>query len=331
MQENSVDLRFLGEEDFLSAMENVVKPWLLEHTKQALFSTADGLKLNYYVVTPENPVASLTLVHGMAEFWGKYNEYVYYLACAGFKVFFLEQRGHGYSEGKAPEHDIIYIDKYSTYVEDLHSFVEAVVIPGSNGLKKLLLAHSMGGAVATLFLEKYPEYFEAALLSSPMFKMKSDNFSNIAVAALSIYCALSSKKKQIAPGQKHFNPQVRLEDGSAKSRPRFEYQLNIRKNDTHYQTTSATLGWAAASLRATRALIRNAEKIKIPVNVMTAGEDHLISPEGYEAFGKKVPQAVFHHYPYSRHEIFNALESTRKKYFTDVLTILHDYAAGNPQ
>ncbi len=322
---------FLGEDDFPAAMENVVNPWLLEHTENALLSTAKGLKLNYYVVTPDNPVASLTIVHGMAEFWGKYNEYIYYLARAGYKVFFLEQRGHGYSEGKAPECDVIYIDKYDTYVEDLRSFVESVVIPGSKGLKKLIFAHSMGGAVAALFLEKYPEYFEAALLSSPMFKMKSDNFSPLAVAGLSIYCALSPKKKQLAPGQKHFNPQVKLEDGSAKSRPRFEYQLNMRIKDTHYQASSASLGWAVASIKATKALIKNADNIKIPVNVMTAGEDHLISSEGYEAFGKKVPQAIFHNYPDSRHEIFNALESTRKQYFTDVLNILHDYAAANPQ
>ena len=72
MHANSVNYDFLGEEDFPSAMETVVKPWLQKHTTNAHFSTSDGLKLNYYIVTPDNPVGSLTLVHGMAEFWGKY-------------------------------------------------------------------------------------------------------------------------------------------------------------------------------------------------------------------------------------------------------------------
>jgi lysophospholipase len=327
MNERISQINFLGEDDFLPAMENDICPFLEEHTRRGQLTSFDNTRLNYYVITPDSPIASLTFVHGMAEFFGKYHEYIYYLVRAGYKVFFMEQRCHGYSEGKVEEHDLVYVDRYDTYVEDLRRFADEVVTPGSVGLKKLIFAHSMGGAVSALFLEEYPDYYDAALLSSPMFKMKSDNFSPLSVFGLSVYSALSGKKKKLSPGQKHFNPDVKLEDGSAKSRPRFEYQLNMRRGDKHYQTSSASLGWAVASLKATRKLIKNAGRIKLPINIMTAGEDHLISPEGYKEFAKRVPQAVFHDYPDSRHEIFNALEKTRKQYFSDVFSILDDYVS----
>ena len=74
-------------------------------------------------------------------------------------------------------------------------------------------------------------------------------------------------------------------------------------------------------------MVKNAGKISIPVTVMTAGQDHLIDPAGYEAFKKVRPDAVFHHYENARHEIFNADETTRKQYFTDVLATLDSYVS----
>ncbi|MBR5739924.1 MAG: alpha/beta hydrolase, partial [Firmicutes bacterium] len=159
----------------------------------------------------------------------------------------------------------------------------------------------------------------------PMLKMKGADYPPIVQVLLGLYVSISGKQKQLAPNQKHFDPNAKLEVSSAVSRPRFEYQLGQRRNNENYQTTGATFGWALASLKATSKVIKRAGLIKVPVTVMTAGQDHLIDPAGYEAFRAKVPQAVFHHYEDSRHEIFNADEATRKQYFTDVLNTLDSY------
>lgn len=315
-------IRFLGEDDFLSTMEKENKKWRKECVVRGSLKSFDTTKLNYYVATPPNPKGSITIVHGMGEFFGKYHEYVWYLYQAGYKVFFMEQRGFGYSEGKLSEPDLIHIDDYSTYVEDLNCFVESVVVPESGDLPMILLAHSMGGAIATLFLEMHPQYFEAALLSSPMFKMKGGNINRFAELMLRIYSKLFFKSKSLAPKQKRYNPNPVFETSSAASRPRFEYQLSYRRKDDHYQTTGATLGWALASLKVHRDIFRHIDRIRIPVDVFTAGQDHLIDPQGYEMFKEKVPGATFHYYEKSRHEIFNADESTRKQYFNDVFEIL---------
>ena len=316
------DIKFLGEDDFLSAMENENKAWFDEAAKPGTLKSFDGANLRYFVFTPDAPKASVVIVHGMAEFIGKYREYLWYLYKAGYKLFFMEQRGHGYSEGKCPEMDVIYIDSYSTYVKDLHQFMETVVKPESKKLPIMMIAHSMGGCIGALYLEKHPGTVKSAILSSPMLKMKGADYPSIVVSLIGIYAAITGKSKKLAPNQKHFNPDADIAVSSALSAPRFKYQLSQRKEDVHYQTCGASFGWAVASMKASRKAVKNAGLIKIPVSVMTAGCDHLIDPAGYEAFKEKVPNAVFHEYKDSRHEIFNADEATRIRYFTDVLNTL---------
>lgn len=325
MADNITNVTLLGEDDFLPAMENENRQWRKEHVTRGQLRSFDGTKLNYYVATPKAPKASIVIVHGMAEFWCKYHEYIWYLYQAGYQVFFMEQRGHGYSEGKVAEPDLIYVDNYKTYVEDLLIFIDNIVVPASDGLKKFMIAHSMGGAVGTLFLEKNPGYFDGVILSSPMLRMKAGQMSPAVLFLIKLYATLFGKKKKLGPKQKHFNPNTPIETSSAKSKPRFEYQLNYRRKDEHYQAGSATFGWAVASMSVTNTLPKQYDRIKIPVNIMTAGDDHLVDITACDEFKAKVPQAVIHHYPDSRHEIFNADEATRKQYFTDVLRILGEY------
>lgn len=318
-------INFLGEDDFLKAMETENKKWRKEHVVRGSLKSFDGTNLNYYVATPDNPKASLTIVHGLSEFFGKYHEFIWYLYQAGFKVFFLELRGHGYSGGKLKDPQLVHIDDYNTYVEDLNCFVESVVVPESEGLKMLLFAHSMGGAVSTLYLEKHPGFFKSAILSSPMLKMKAGNINIFVETILRLYAKLFMKTKSLAPNQKRFNPNTAFETSSAGSRPRFDYQLNQRKKDDHFQMTGATYGWALASLKVHRDIFRHIDKIRIPVDVFTAGCDHLIDPVGYEMFKEKVKQAKFHDFENSRHEIFNSDEASRKRYFAEVIDTLNGY------
>ncbi len=322
----SEQLTFLGEDDFLPAINGEIKTWRKECVTRGSITSFDGTHLNYYTATPDNPKAAVVFVHGMAEFWPKYYEYGWNLYRAGFRIFFIEHRGHGYSEGKCKEPDLIYIDDYNTYVEDLKCFMDKVVVKETKGLPLLALAHSMGGAIASRFIEKYPDYFKAAVLSSPMIKMKAGNVSPLIVMVLRIYAKLFRKEKTLAPNQKHFNPNPPIETSSAKSKPRFEYQLSLRRKDDHYQASASTLGWALASIKVHDDIIRHADKIRIPVTIMTAGNDHLIDPLGYDEIAERVPQAQFIHYENSRHEVFNADEITRKKYFADVIHVLTQYS-----
>ncbi len=318
-------ISFIGEEDFLPTMNSANKSWRDNNVVNATFTTSGGIKLNYYKAVNKDAKAVIVIVHGYCEFWGKYHEYVWYLWQAGYTVYFLEQRGHGYSEGKLPEHDVVYIDKFDTYVKDLQEFIQNVVKQGGENLPLLLLAHSMGGAVASLYLEKHPETFKAALLSSPMIMMNTGKMTSFKLKLVKLYMILFHRQKSLCPGQHHFNPVSNFANSSTLSEVRFNYLFSKRVEDIHYQTAGASLGWVMAAVDVTQQILKDADNIKIPIVLMQAGKDTLVKPEGFDAFMQKVPQARKFVYEDSKHEIFNASEDIRKKYFRDVIEQLDSF------
>lgn len=309
------ELSFLSEEDFLPFMEKENRAWRESCVKEGEIRAGDQTPLHYYYAEPPKARGAVVIFHGFCEFYGKYHELTYNLYRGGFSFFFLEQRGHGHSGGKQKEADIVYIDDYKTYVEDQHSFLKDVVLNKSGNLPLLLFAHSMGGAVASLFLEEYPAYFRAAVFSSPMLKLKTDGTPPAMIAAARLYMKLFRKQRALSPGQKRFSPEPVFESSSALSRARYFYQFNQRLKEKDYQTYGAAFGWTMASLDADKRLMKKADRITIPITLFTAGEDHLVDQKGYEEFCAKAANVRRIDFAHSRHEIFNARDEERREYF----------------
>ena len=117
-------IHFLGEKDYIPVMETQNRLWREQHVKNGKITTRDGIRLNYYHAEHPHPKAVVVILHGYCGFWGKYHEFAWYLWQAGYTIFFLEQRCHGYSGGKLPEYDVVHIDTFDTYVKDLREFME---------------------------------------------------------------------------------------------------------------------------------------------------------------------------------------------------------------
>ncbi|MBR4759011.1 MAG: alpha/beta fold hydrolase [Lachnospiraceae bacterium] len=324
--ENRENIRYLGEDDFRPFMETAGKEWLKTSVVSGNIETANGTKLNYYKAVPQDPRGAVVIIHGFCEFWGKYHEMAYYLWQAGYAVYFCEHRGHGYSGGKLPEPDadIVYIDDYQTYVRDLKCFLDNVVVPETDQLRKTFLAHSMGGAVAALFLENYAGYADAVIFSSPMFMFNTGKFPAWLASAYGGVMKLIGKGRSLAPGEKRFSPEPVFERSSTLSKARYHYQFDQRLRDRHYQTYGASCAWVAASLKADSRLLSHADRIQIPAAILTAGQDRLVKREGFERFMQKAPQTKEYAFADSRHEIFNAGDETRKAFFDLIFRILDE-------
>ena len=312
------------EKDYRSAMDGPCRLWREAHVVDGYTESADGTRLHYYYAIPEGASTCIVILHGLCEFFGKYHEMVWTFYKAGYAVFFPEHRGHGKSGGKLPEPDadVVYIDTYHTYVDDVHAFIKNIVDPHTNGMRRILFGHSMGGAIATLYLEEHPDAFQSAILSSPMFRMKAAHYPRPIVSVLRAYVALTRKSRQLAFGEQHFSPEPVFEGSSAKSKARYDYFFEQRVHDRAYQTYGASFGWVMASMVAVYELMDHANRIRIPVALMTAGEDRLVDAEGYTIFQRKVPQTKRYDYPKSGHEIFNADEETGERYYQDMFAFL---------
>lgn len=316
---------FLGEDDFLPAMKGPCKAWREAEVKDGYFDSFDGAKIHYYCAAPKDPKACITIVPGFCEFYGKYHELTWYFYQAGYAFYFIENRGHGYSARETEEMDVVHIDSIMTYSRDLKEFFDKVVLPGSKDQKKILWAHSMGGGISTLFLEMYPDYFDAAILNSPMLKMKGIKTPE-EVKELRRQMEEDHSEKELAAGQKHFSKEPNFEGSSALSKPRFDYVFEQRLADPHYQTKGGSKNWYVACCEAHDQIMENAAKVKTPLVINTAGLDHLIDAEGYREFRERaVCDPKFTDYEKSKHELISADEETRKAYLTSLFETLEKF------
>ena len=312
-------IHFLGEKDYIPVMETQNRLWREQHVKNGKITTRDGIKLNYYYAEHPNPKAVVVILHGYCGFWGKYHEFAWYLWQAGYTIFFLEQRCHGYSGGKLPEYDVVHIDTFDTYVKDLREFMDRVVMPASGKLPRLLLAHSMGGAVGALFLGTYPKTFSGAVLTSPMLKLHTGKMTPRRIEALRTYMKITRSQKRLCFGQHHFDPEPEFPNSSTLSRARYMYFFRQRIFDSHYRTSAPSFGWVMAAVDVTGLIMKRAHRIKIPITLMQSGIDTLVDAAGFSEFMKRVPQARLIRYENAKHELFNAASKERKQYFADVI------------
>ncbi|HEX5995271.1 MAG TPA: alpha/beta hydrolase [Jiangellales bacterium] len=110
----------------------------------------NGVTLHYTQVG--DPVASpVVLLHGTPANSTKWAQVAAALA-DGYRVLAVDQRGHGLS-GHTPEYS------FEVYRQDVLGFADAL------GLDRFaLVGHSMGGTVACLFAERYPDRLTALVL-----------------------------------------------------------------------------------------------------------------------------------------------------------------------
>lgn len=148
--------------DYAAWMAETVEPYLKEHGEKGYLKMEDGMSIAYRCYSLADAGKCVVISHGFCEFAEKYNEVAYRFLQEGYSVYVPEHRGHGYSGREVDDPELVHVQSYDSYVTDFARFVETVVSPREE--HRIVFAHSMGGAIAILTLEQYPEMFEAAIL-----------------------------------------------------------------------------------------------------------------------------------------------------------------------
>ena len=125
-------------------------------------SAGAGAKLHVTHWLPEGrPRAIVLLAHGYAEHAGRYAHVAQRLTQAGYAVYAVDHWGHGRSDGEGG-----YVPRFSAYLDGMAELLTLVEI-NHGDTPRLLLGHSMGGLIATLFLIERQQAFAAAAVSGP--------------------------------------------------------------------------------------------------------------------------------------------------------------------
>lgn len=104
----------------------------------------------------------VVLAHGYGEHIGRYDHVARRLVDGGAAVYGADQMGHGNSEGER-----VLIEDVDELVSDLHAVVQQARAEHP-GLPLALVAHSMGGIIATRYAQLHAGELDALVLSAPV-------------------------------------------------------------------------------------------------------------------------------------------------------------------
>lgn len=293
---------------YSDVMKNTVIPWLESREQTKFVSGYDNDPIFSVSYSADNPVGTVFMVHGFTENAFKYAELIYSLLHLRFSVVAYDQRGHGRSwrDKGIPDPSVTHVDHFSDYVNDMRIIYESYhsIMPCPH----FVFAHSMGGAVTSLFLEEYQDAFSAAVLSSPMIAPNIGGVPvSIASSIASIAIKMGKQKKNPFFMKKYSGPED-FATSCATDHERFAWYDQIKAKRREFQNSVPSYQWSIESIRVTDRILApgQPEKINCPVLLFTADQDSSVLPEPQKRFIQRVPEGRHIFVPGSKHEIFRS-------------------------
>lgn len=312
-------LQILPEASFGEAIAAVEQT--LAACKQAgRFTAFDGVEIYYEYFLAQDSRASVVIVHGLSEFIGKFYEMIHCLLRQGYNVFLYDQRCHGYSGRLTDEMDLLHVDHFEDYVEDLSQFIHEIVIP-TEDKPIYLYSHSMGGAVSALYLAQHPDTVQKAVMAAPMFVP--------VVRQVPLWLArcstalgrwlLGGKTKFFLSSE--FNPNVTYKEEYGTSRARFEHNMQMRRSDLHYRSTPMSFGWIHNSLTVGPKIFRRQVigRIRTPILLLSAEKDTTVMNLPQRRFAQKCDCCTFREIPNETHALLAANDAVLQDIMQQIL------------
>lgn len=273
--------------------------------EEGYFKGENNVDIYYEKYCVCNEKGRIVISHGFSECLEKYNELIYYFTQDGYSVYAIEHRGHGRSGYLGKRHKSqVNVEKFEYYVEDLKTFLDEIVI--EKGVDLYLYAHSMGGGIGTLFLEKYSGYFKKAILSAPMMEINTGKYSKRMSYLISVIYKVIGKGDNFIIGQGAFDGAYNLNEAGSSNKHRYENHLNQLRSDEVIQRGGGSFNWINESLKATNTMLeeRNIKKIDIPILLFQAGRDTFVKDDGHNRFCEKASNCKKIRIENAKHELF---------------------------
>ncbi|WP_372882775.1 alpha/beta fold hydrolase [Psychromonas sp.] len=253
---------------------------------------------------------AIVISQGRNESVLKYKELAYDLNRQGYDLYLIDHRGQGFSERLGGDQYRGHVDHFQDYVADLNRYISSLELAGKYQ-NNYLLSHSMGATISTLYLQQYAHPFQASVLFSPMMSINMGRIPVI-VAKLITYsgtalCRWFSDKACYIFGGNDFQPKLFSNNAVTTSELRFNSSQNTHLEFPETQLGDASMRWVATSVSAAQQAINNADKINIPVLVVQAGGDTIVTAEGQYQFFENLTNCKmkrFFNIDNAKHEIY---------------------------
>ncbi len=306
------------------------------------FTGVDDVEIQYRYFRSDDPKPAIVISNGRTECMLKYQEMVYDLTNQGCDVYLWDHRGQGHSgklvspndvDEKLPDdypgHASGHVEEFDHYVDDLKTYVDQFIRPAGHP-QLFLLAHSMGGCIASLFLEKYRKVFNAAVLCSPMHQPGTGIAPTGIVNKIARVFSIVDGSKDHVKGKRSYEAVDFKDNKLTHSQRRYKRMLDQSKSAPETQVGGPSHEWLFEAIEASEKARRKVGKIQIPVLLIQAGGDQIVKPGGQEEFCENLNDShpngcQFLRIENAQHELFVEIDEYRNKTLNALLHFFKEH------
>ncbi|GLS89566.1 lysophospholipase L2 [Psychromonas marina] len=304
-----------------------------QYAQANTFQGIDEKNIHTIAITTGNDKA-IVISQGRNESVLKYKEVAYDLNLKGYDLFLIDHRGQGLSERFGGDQYRGHVIHFQDYVDDLNQYVDSLALE-KNYTQRYLVSHSMGGAISALYLEQYKTPFQGAIFFSPMLSINLGGLPPFIAKAVTYssaeICSWFSDKACYVPAGEGYTKRPFEGNQLTHSEKRFYSSQYSFENIPATQLGDATMRWVATSISATEQAIKEANKINIPILLIQAGADEVVTSQGQKDFFdniKNCKDSQFLTIDGAKHEILIESDKYRITALTHTLQFLISVAQG---
>ncbi len=283
-----------------------------------MFRAADGAQLRWCCLASAQPDApQCVLTGGFTEFIEKYFETIRDLAARGFTVWCLDWRSQGGSDREQAIDAGPGARRYDRDAEDLALFIRKTLPPDA---PRLLVAHSMGGAIALLALHANPALVRTAVLSAPMLDLETGLLPRPLARGLAWLAVRLGFGSAFVPGGGPWRFDPDLSPATSPISHDAERCLVHRDwfaDQARLRVHGPTFAWADAAF----ALVRHLRSpiflqgITTPLLIGSAGRERFVRPSAHRRAARHLPNCTLVDFPFAKHELFHETDDVRARWF----------------
>jgi lysophospholipase len=285
--------------------------------------TVDGLRLRAAALPAQGRArAHVALLHGRTEFLEKYAPVAAAFAERGFDVVSADWRGQGGSERLLPDPRRGHVDDFTAYQRDLDALLAAP--QAAAAAPRIMVAHSMGGAVGLRALAEGRGGFVAAVFSAPMWGIKLPFWAAPVARLIAGAASRFGRAGAYAPGAGGATPYASLGFGGnalTSDAEQFAWIAARVAEAGDAALGAPTLGWLGAALAETDALRRM--QIETPALALVGGDEAVVSPRAIADIARRNAMTLAT-IPGGRHEMFFETPTIRAEMWRRIDAFLAD-------
>lgn len=255
----------------------------------------DGTKLRLYEWLVDDPRITVVLLHGYAEYCGRYQHVAEAWNRMGIQVIGCDLRGHGHSEGLRG-----YVERFDDFHRDVDALMDQAKTRAAGG-PLALFGHSNGALLAAHWLVAGNGHdLSGVVLTSP--------FLGLSVKASPIKLAAGRLMSKVLP-------KVGLPSGLKGKDVCKDETFQRRYDSDPLVFPNANARWFAEAMSAMEAVQARAGQIKVPMLLLYGGDDRVADADQSDRFAAalRMEDKVTERLAGVDHEIVNEVPDVREK------------------